>query len=129
MPSIRRTALAITSSSRAGTAVDPELPEVAQPPGDRLADVGTVLADAAAERKNVDPAEHRRHPGDRLRQVVREVGERERLVRPPSAFRPDSSLRTRSSSSTVWPLRTRWRRAPGSTEPERVPIGGPSSGV
>ena len=60
--------------------LDRKAAQVTKPDGDGVANIGTVLADPAAERKHVDPLEHRHHPRDRLREVVREMGESERVV-------------------------------------------------
>ena len=101
-----------------------------QPVRDGLADVRAVLADAAAEGERVEPAEHGRHRRDGLREAVGEVRRSASASSsPPSAASPDSSFSARSSSSSGTPARRRYRSAPGSTEPERVAIGTPSSGV
>jgi hypothetical protein len=110
--------------------LDAERTEVAQPGGDRFPDVGAVLADAAAECEHVETPEHCGHRGDRLGEVIREVGERERIVetaeRAQSRFLVEDTVELvdRRSRAEQVEQRARIDRARA-----RCPIGGPSSGV
>ena len=109
---------------------------------DARADARGVLADARGEDERVEAAERDGHRGDRAGDAVREDVERE--PRPPAVERSSSSpvaAAERRAAPTRARARGRARRrrrraraagrasAPGSTEPERVAIGTPSSGV